>query len=342
MPAQLLNPETELPEPRYKLNRNAILRRSPMHRNCNTMANVIQGKPGESKAEFGSSIVKKFNDSVWGEKFRSANTTVTDETAGITDLLATVLEAPYRNAIGRMIVHTHDTMRESVKIRLTKKAKAVHTTRTKMSVSVGERNDFIEIVPNLEIEASDEWDRNQIEDADWDLVAQQSQGVAKGLAELETEVILAKLKDLAAGDLAGNGDVAASGADFNWADMVNLWTALQKEEYNGDVMVLHPDQYGDLLKDSDFKDQTILGQYMNPANGMFGSTILGCQILVTNLQTAGHVYMLDSMECLQYVLRRDSLLVPYERPPNDAGLQMSTRYGLEFGRKNAFARMVDA
>lgn len=274
---------------------------------------------------------------------KKEHTASSDVTAGITELSTIILEAPAPAAIGRSLVRVVNTLKESVKIRLPRRGKAVSTARKNLSTSQGERNSFLTITPDKEIEASEEWDDNYLEDADHDVAAREAAELSRSHDEAETAKIIAELEAVPASVLAGGGNVSAiTPGTFTYNDMVNLWGKVGSENRTATVIAMHTDQLTNLFKDPDFKDQHILGEFLDIKRGMFGSTILGMQVFASTLIPAGHVYALDADMVLMWVLRRDKLAKAWEIPPSKNAMQISSRYGSGIGRPEGFARMINA
>lgn len=314
-----------------------------LNRKCYTMADVVKGSlDSGSEGRSSASILEAIEKSPF---YRAAakHTKSTDATAAINELSSVVLEAPAPDAIGRSLARVIETTKESIKVRLPARGKAVGTSRGNKSTSKGQRESFVTITPDKEIEASDEWDLNYIEDSDWDVAAEEAQAVSVALKEKESQLIIDHLKNITATSLAGGGLTgAATAGTLTYDDLATLWGKVKAGNFTPDVCAMHPDQATDLFKDSDFKNQLILGEFLDFANGKFGRTILGFTIMVSSQITAQHVYMLDSKMVALYALRRDSLITPYEKPPKITGIEISSRYGLGTGRAAALARMEDA
>ena len=125
-------------------------------------------------------------------------------------------------------------------------------------------------------------------------------------------------------------------------DIVNLWSAVASTDYVPDTVVMHPEQYADLLKDDDFKDTQIFGDYLDIKQGKYGGLILGLQILVTSLQKKQHVYVLDSKRAAFLCFRRDKILKTFQPAMDTFEARVSSRYDIGEGRPETFARMINA
>lgn len=298
------------------------------HRECHTMASVIQGK-----SDIGS--LQDWKNNPLMKSWARAHSASQDETAGIQELSSMVLEARRPDAIGRDLVRMFETTHDAVKVRKPKRGKAVRTDRGTLSIhSRGERNDFITITPDDEIEVSEDWDRKYVEDAEWNVASANAMDVAMTLQELETEVIIAKIEGVSDSDSAGHvtypsGALAAD-------TLIDAWTKVKEQDATPNVCVVSPRGIGQLLKDDDFKDSTLLGEFADYGMGRFGM-FMGMQILVSSLVNNAKAYVFDTNRLVFMALRRDRLIVPYEQQPHVTGIQVSTRYGMEIADSKALS-----
>ena len=296
-------------------------------RECYTMSDMIDGK-------IEADTLKKWNAHPLLEVYSRKNTALADPIAGLIDLSSLVLDAIRPSATGRMLVNMHETTHDKVKIRRRTKGKAVKTARGNGSVySYAGRSDFLEIKPDLELGVEDAWSRNDLEDAEWNIETEAVMDLRADLMERETQVIIEKLNSLNADQYGGHLAVNVSNG-FTAENLIELWSAADQKDYSPDICVISKPTLAHLLKDADFKDSTLLGSFVNYSTGMVGN-FLGMQMIVSSLHPTDRVFALNKQRALQYVLRRDSLLTPFEKPPHDWMLNISMRYGLEFGDKKA-------
>lgn len=310
------------------------------NRKCETMAHVIEGK--KLDGDDVSTIRQGLESSLFLKALsRKQHDLSTDTTAALNEASGLVLEASSGDAIGRQCVQIFETTREAIKVRKTRVGLGVQTARGKKGPSKGLRNEYITLNPNKEIEASDRWDNNYLEDADYDVAASEARSLGIAHDIIETSAILKFLKDIPAAELAGGALVApVTAGTFTYSDIVNLWNAVKRGNYQPDILVMHPDEFADLMKDSDFKDQTILGQFADISQGLFGRLILGLNIVVSSLMIPGDVFCLDSKSAVLYALRRDQILKTFQPTINEFEMMVSSRYDIEKGRTETFARMA--
>ena len=128
-----------------------------------------------------------------------------DVTAGIEELAANILDIKRPNAIGRSLIRPFSTTNvNGIKVRSPKIGKAVKTSRGKISInSHGERNDFLELKPEIEIEASDEWDLSYVESAEWNVMQANTQEITTILREYVSKYLIDKITGVSSADTAG-------------------------------------------------------------------------------------------------------------------------------------------
>ena len=311
-------------------------------RHCYTMADVIQGNEidGEDVGELQNSLV---NSKFMKALTKYNNDLSTDTTAALTELTSIVLDPATPNTVGRSLVNIVDTVAASIKIRKPRIGLAVDSARTSKGPSKGSRNDYFTLTPNKEIESSDQWDSNFLEDAEYDVASQEAASLGAAYDVKETKTILKFFENIAAAKLAGGANVGAKNVGtLAYDDIVNLWSAVASTDYVPDTVVMHPEQYADLLKDDDFKDTQIFGDYLDIKQGKYGGLILGLQILVTSLQKKQHVYVLDSKRAAFLCFRRDKILKTFQPAMDTFEARVSSRYDIGEGRPETFARMINA
>ena len=299
------------------------------------MGDVLKGVTINDKTV--STSLKNWKDNPLMQLYKRTHTASQDETAGIQELSSTVLEALRPDAIGRELVNIKETTHDAVKIRKRKKGKAVKTNRGTISIqSKGGRNDFITVRPDEEMETSEEWDLNHLEDAEWSVAPEQAEDASNDLMELETSLIMEKLKAITNTESAGK--ITRQSGGITADNLIEAWGKVKAKNATPDCCVLHTNQLVELMKDDDFKDATLLGEFCDYRRGMVGM-FLGMQVYVSNLTPENETYIFDKMRVLYMALRRDRLMIPYELPPHTTGIQISTRYGFEYGDKQSLSQI---
>lgn len=320
------------------------------NRRCYTMMDVLSGKDKDASAlalsvhDAKQNLLVKaiINDPLFQAKMKERNLS-NEATAAINELSNTAIEAAAPNAIGRDLVRLIETQKESVKIRLKALGKAKESDRGMKSKSKGQSNSYITITPDKEIEASEDWDLKFVEDSDWNILAEETEEVARACRDKETTLIVSDLEGISSGSLAGGATVdSATNGTLAWVDFTKMWGAVAAANWVPDKTALNPNQAADLFATEQFVNSLMLGNYVDLSRGVFGKTILGTDVLVSSKITDGKASMLDSTKVIQYVLRRDMMVTTWEETKdNNFGVKCSNRYGKDFGRKSALSRCDD-
>lgn len=305
------------------------------HRKCYTMADAIAGKKDASDAngQF-YNVVERSRNNLFLSAMRQSNHALLKSDAGaIGELSNIVVKAATPDAIGRSLVRRVDTQKTSVKFRKPALGLATESASGPLQTdSYGEENTFTTINTNIELEASQEWNQTFLEDAEWDILSSEAEAIGVALKIKESNRIIAMLTDLTEASLATGDDVdTANSGKVVYEDVVDAWTKVKSENRNPNVLALHPDEFGDLWKDTKFLDNMMFGDFVDKSTGSFGRSILGFQVLVSSLIPAGFAYMIDTTYAIGMPVRRDMVVRPYD--PSDgrnsiAGVQATSRFGL--------------
>jgi len=255
-----------------------------------------------------------------------------------------VIEAAKPALIGREIIWVMPTTQAMVRFPLAKKGKAKKTAEGAEIWIHPEKKTTTDINANIELKAGATWSKSYIEDATWNVMDRQSAEIGRAIAELETEQVLSLYNGISASNLAGGAvqSPATSGV-FAWNDLITLWNAVKNEDFNANVLVLHPDQLADLWKDDKFIHSFYFGELVDVRRGVIGETYMGMRIVVSTKCTSGTVYAIDTRVAAVMLLRRDIITEPFEDPSKDKyGIVASERSGLGTLRTKAVAKMTGA
>ena len=270
------------------------------------------------------------------------HTASSDETSMISALASGILDVARASYLGRSLVKIYHTDQEFFTIRLPKEGLAVKTDEDTWSINTkGQRNEYLKIEPRKQLIAGDEWNRTYIENSDFDVLNEQVREASLNMSKLETEVILAKLKELEA-DAGIAGKVAKSGDDTTITvdTLIKLRGKLTAKDRMPKVIVMHPDTLTTLLQTNDMKSNEYfqhIYDFQNGGEGFMGK-FLGSELHTSTLFAADKAYAIDTEVVLPFVLIRDNLITPWMDMKEDKhGIRISTRYGMEFGRKDGFA-----
>ncbi len=303
--------------------------------------NTIEGFMGGPNHEESDMSLDALKKSGFMKSYNKSRHTVgSDSLAGVVELLNEAINAPTPATIGRSLVNIIRSTTETVKIRLPKLAIASDTdgNSTGKGNSVGERNDFVTLTADKTTEDSEQYNDNDLENMPWNVAQSQVKAIAIGHDIKETTKILAFYNSLNVSQIA-TGAVLKPVIQqaFGWSDVVNLWTALGN--FTGTALMMSKKTYGKLMKDPDFKDETILGDMIDPATGNFGGTMLGLTIFVSTLQDDNVVLAIDTSAAGQYLLKRDKVLKSFQADIDEFKIQVSTRYDLKLGRDGSVAKL---
>lgn len=260
-----------------------------------------------------------------------------DETAALVELADFVIKAPEPTGIGRSLVRVVDMNTATKRVRITNPAIAHETARGMSDTARGTATMYIELKPNDELESHESWDNSFLEDADWDVVAEETTGVSSALKLKESQKIFDFIAAVEPTSLAGGGLYRAeTNEEWSFDDMVKMRNQMKRNYVTPDTLVMHDDQLVDLLTadDEKFIKSTALGDFFDARSGQFGRSILGLDVIVADQIKPGHVYMMDKQSAILFGIRRDSLLDSYETIENGNrkyGVAVSTRYELKVG-----------
>lgn len=323
------------------MSQEMIMPKSLQNRRCYTMADVLAGR--DSGDESQTSKHELLKNPLFKSLMKKANALSTDTTSNLTEATGIVLDASSPLAIGRSLVRVIETTKQSVQVRKPRFVRAVKTKRSQKGASGGQRNDYITINVNQEIEASDLWDKQYLEDADYDVASAEATALGRNHDVTETETIIKFLNDISAANIAGGANLSAiTPGTFTFNDIVNLWNSVTRTDFTPNVLALHPDQLSDLMKEDEFKDQQILGEFFDPAQGRFGRLIMGLEILSSSLMTPGTAFVLNTEDVALYPVRRDKMLDSFQPTIKEFEMQVTTRFGIDEGRPEELARMINA
>ena len=253
----------------------------------------------------------------------------------------TVWAAAKPAAVGREIIAIVPTKDALVRFPKAKLGKAYVVGETP-PLEGPERYETVDIEADMEIAARAEFSQRFLEDASWNVMEHQIAELGRSVAELETEKVYALYTGIADADLAGGAPLSPETANtLAWTDVVALWSAVKGEDFNADVLVLHPDQYADLWKDDKFIHSFYWGEGADVEKGVLGGSYLGMRIVVSTKCTAATAFAIDSRAAAAMIVQRELLTQPYQKPGEMLhGCIASERIGLGALRSKAVAKIT--
>ncbi|MEM0314104.1 MAG: phage major capsid protein, partial [Candidatus Bathyarchaeia archaeon] len=253
----------------------------------------------------------------------------------------TLVEAAWPELIGRSIINVRPTKEPLERFPLDSDAVGYLYAEGGATRLVGKKHSTVDIQTNVLAEASEEWTREFVEDATWNVMDNMVEKVGKALGVVETQRVLDLYGGIASGDLAGGSVLSASNAALSWSLLLALHNAVRGENWKPDVLVLHETQLHQLLNDDKFIHSMYLpSSETDIARGVIGS-VLGMKVVVSTLVPNGTAYAIDTRVAAVMLLRRDITVEDWEDPKTGKyGVRATTRFGLGVLRSKAVAKMT--
>ena len=264
-----------------------------------------------------------------------------DSTGAVGRLHDTLVEAAYPEMIGRNIIIVMPTNESMERFPLDEKAVAYRYAEGAATRLSGKKNGTVDVYTNVLAEASEEWTREFLEDATWNVLDTMVEKVGRAIGEEETNRIIALYGAVADADLAGGAPIAGASAAMTWSGLVKLHNAVRSEGWRPTVLAVNEVQLHQLLTD----DKFISAQYLpsdqtDVAQGGIG-TVLGMRVYASTLVPNGTAYALDTRVASVMLLRRDVTAEDWEDIKNGKyGVRATTRFGLGVLRSKAIAKMT--
>ena len=265
-----------------------------------------------------------------------------DTTGAIGRLHDTVVQAAYPKMIGRNIINVAPTSQAMERYPLDAEAVAYRYAEGSALRLSGKKNTYADIHTNVLSEASEEWTREFLEDATWNVMSSMVDKVGRALGKMETATILDLYASIADEDLAGGAPINNGGASINWNGLIKLHDSVVGEDWQPTVLAINVKQLHQLLID----DKFIHAQYLPSGNtdleqGIIGS-VLGMQIYASTSVPNGVAYAIDTNVASVMLLRRDITVEDWEDIKNGKyGVRATTRFGVGIFRSKAIAKMTN-
>jgi len=254
----------------------------------------------------------------------------------------TLVEAAWPELIGRNIITVRPTTEAIERFPLDAGAVAYEYAERAITRLSGKKKSTVDISANILADASDEWTREYIEDATWNVMDNAVENIGRALGEKETGKILSLYGAIADADLAGGAPIAGGAAALSWNGLLKLHNAIRGENWRPTVLAVHETQLHQLLND----DKFIHAQYLpsaqtNIEQGVVTS-VLGMKVQASTLCTNGVAYAIDTRVAAVMLLRRDVTVEDWEDPKTgEYGVRATTRFGLGVLRSKAVAKMTN-
>jgi HK97 family phage major capsid protein len=265
-----------------------------------------------------------------------------DSIGAVGRLHDTLVDAAYPEMIGRNIITVMPTTEPMERFPLDEKAVAYRYAEGAATRLSGKKNGTVDVYTNVLAEASEEWTREFLEDATWNVLDSMVEKVGRAIGEEETNRIIALYGAVADADLAGGAPIAGGGAAMSWNGLVKLHNAVRGESWRPTVLAVNEVQLHQLLTD----DKFIHAQYLpsgetDVQQGGIGN-VLGMRVFASTLVPNGTAYALDTRVASVMLLRRDVTAEDWEDIKNGKyGVRATTRFGVGVLRSKAIAKMTN-
>jgi hypothetical protein len=265
-----------------------------------------------------------------------------DTTGALGKMHDTLVESAWPELIGRNIISVRSTSEKMERFPLNEGAVAYRYAEGAVTRLGGKKAGTVDIYTDKLSESSDEWTREFLEDATWNVLDMGVENVGRALGQKETEDILALYGAIADGDLAGGDDLAGGGAVFSWAGVLALHQAVRSQNWRPNVLAVSEMQLHQLLNDDKFIKAVYLpSSQTDMEQGSIGS-VLGMQVQASTLVPNGTAFAIDTRVASVMLLRRDVSVEDWEDVKNGKyGIRATTRFGLGVLRSNAVAKMTN-
>jgi len=265
-----------------------------------------------------------------------------DSTQAIGRLHDTLVEAAYPEMIGRDIITVMPTTEPMERFPLDQKAVAYRYAEGAATRLSGSKNGVADVYTNILAEASEEWTREFLEDATWNVMNRMVEKVGRALGEEETNRIIALYGSVATADLAGGSALSNSNQALSWAGVVNLHNAVRSENWKPTVLAVNETQLHQLLSDDKFIHAQYLPSGQTDLDQATVTSVLGMRVQASTLVPNGTAYAIDTRVASVMLLRRDVTVEDWEDIKNGKyGVRATTRFGIGVLRSNAIAKMTN-
>jgi hypothetical protein len=254
----------------------------------------------------------------------------------------TLVKSAWPELVGRSIIAVRGTSEVMERFPLDSGAIAYKYAEGAVTRLSGKKVTTVDVYTDQVAESSDEWTRDFLEDATWNVIDVAVNNVGMALGQNETEKVIALYNGIAAGDLAGGAELAGGGAVLSWAKLLELHNAVRGGNWRPTVLALNEMQLHQLLND----DKFIHAQYLPAGETDLDlgtvTSVLGMKIHATTLVPNGTAFVIDSRVAGVMLLRRDVTVEDWEDvKTGQYGVRATTRFGLGVLRASAVARMTN-
>jgi len=254
----------------------------------------------------------------------------------------TLVESAWPELIGRSIISVRSTSEKMERFPLNAGAVAYKYSEGAITRLSAKKPTYVDINTDQLAESSEEWTREFLEDATWNVLDMGVENVGRILGQSETEDIIALYSAIADGDLAGGDDLAGGGAVLSWAGVLALHNAVRGENWKPNVLAVSEMQLHQLLNDDKFIQSVYLPSSQTDVSQASIGSVLGMNVRASTLVPNGVAFAIDTRVAAVMLLRRDLTIEDWQDTKNSTyGIRATTRYGLGVLRSNAVAKMTN-
>ncbi|XHH10484.1 MAG: phage major capsid protein [Candidatus Bathyarchaeia archaeon] len=254
----------------------------------------------------------------------------------------TLVQAAYPEMIGRGIITVMPTNQAMERFPLDEKATAYRYAEGAATRLTAAKNAVVDVYTNILAEASEEWTREFLEDATWNVMDRMVEKVGRALGEEETSRIIALYGAIADADLAGGAAVNQSSAEMDWDGVVKLHNAVRAENWKPTVLAVNETQLHQLLNDDKFIHAQYLPSGQTDLDQATVASVLGMKVQASSLVPNGTAYAIDTRVASVMLLRRDVTVEDWEDIKNGKyGVRATTRFGIGVLKSKAIAKMTN-
>ncbi len=265
-----------------------------------------------------------------------------DSISALGRLHDTLVGAAYPDMIGRDIITVLPTTESMERFPLDANTVAYRYAEGATTRLSGSKNSTVDVYTNILAESSEEWTREFLEDATWNVMNSMVEKVGRALGEEETNRIIALYGAVADADLAGGAPVNQGAAAIDWAGVVDLHNALRSENWRPNVLAVNETQLHQLLNDDKFIHAQYLPSGQTNLDEATVTSVLGMKVQASTLVPNGTAYALDTRTASVMLLRRDVTVEDWEDIKNGKyGVRATTRFGIGVLRSTAIAKMTN-
>ena len=254
----------------------------------------------------------------------------------------TLVQSAWPELIGRNVVTVRPTTELMERFPLDAGAVAYKYAEGAVTRLSGKKASTVDVYTDQVAESSDEWTREFLEDATWNVIDVATENVGRALGQNETERVIALYNGIAAGDLAGGSELTGGGAVLSWAKLLELHNAVRSGNWKPTVLAVNEMQLHQLLNDDKFIHAQYLPSGQTDLEQGTVTSVLGMRIHATTLVPNGTAFAIDTRVAGVMLLRRDVTVEDWEDVKTGKyGIRATTRFGLGILRANAVARMTN-